>query len=312
VRSHENRDALQIDPNRLLTDSVKASTAILHTAMGDVSSAGAAGGLVAVILRSPSKMAGRRTLLSAIVLITIQMSGMALGQSTPISEIAPTGKLRMGTVGIEVVGGVAEPVGKFIANRLGVSFEPIVYVTPEAWAQSFGKGEWDIAIEPRVLASSETSDVVSDLWLVDLIYVVAPGRGFADANQIDRPGVKVGAIKGSPSDRYLTRTLKSAELVRIPLSPNIAAETIEMLRNGKADLFGADSGVVYAAAKELPGAKILPGAFSTVQQTMVLPKGRSSAAQAKLAELVAEAKRTGIVQKAIEGQGLRGVRVAPD
>ena len=130
--------------------------------------------------------------------------------------------------------------------------------------------------------------------------------------QTDRPGVKIGAIKGSPSDKYLTRTLKSAQLVRIALSPNIVADSVEMLRTGKADLFGADSGIVYAAATQLPGAKILSGVFSTIQQTMLLPKGRSAAARAKLAQLGVEAKRIGVVQAAIEKRGLKAVRVAPE
>jgi polar amino acid transport system substrate-binding protein len=77
-------------------------------------------------------------------------------------------------------------------------------------------------------------------------------------------------------------------------------------------LFGADSGVVYAAAKELRGAKILSFVFNTIQQTMLLPKGRSAAVQAKFAQLAAEAKRTGIVQKAIESRGLKGFRVTPE
>jgi polar amino acid transport system substrate-binding protein len=256
----------------------------------------------------------RLSTIVAVLVFSLGLPALILGQTKSglSSEIAPRGKIRIGTIGIEVVGGVAQPVGKFIADRLGLPFEPIVYVTPEAWAGSFGKGEWDLAIGPRAVAPGGMSDVVSDLWLVDLIYLAAPEREFADTTQIDRPGVKIGVIKGSPSDRYLTRTLKSAQLVRIALSPNIVADTVEMLRNGKAVLFGADSGVVYAAAKELPGAKILPGVFSTVQQTMLLPKGRSAAAQAKFAELAAEAKRTGVVQKAIERRGLKGVRVAPE
>jgi len=41
-----------------------------------------------------------------------------------------------------------------------------------------------------------------------------------------------------------------------------------------------------------------------------LPKGRSSAAQAALATLVEEAKQTGVIQKAIDAKGLKGVNVA--
>ena len=41
-----------------------------------------------------------------------------------------------------------------------------------------------------------------------------------------------------------------------------------------------------------------------------LPKGRSAAAQAALANLVDEAKQSGVVEKAIEAKGLKGVNVA--
>jgi|KBSSwiStaDraftv2_1062776.scaffolds.fasta_scaffold5021204_1 hypothetical protein len=41
-----------------------------------------------------------------------------------------------------------------------------------------------------------------------------------------------------------------------------------------------------------------------------LPQGRSAEAQARLTDLVNEAKTTGIVKKAIEAAQLKGVRVA--
>jgi hypothetical protein len=45
---------------------------------------------------------------------------------------------------------------------------------------------------------------------------------------------------------------------------------------------------------------------------VTLPKGKSSAAQSKIAEIVREAKKSGVVRKAIEQLGLKGVRAAPD
>ena len=253
-----------------------------------------------------------RILLAAIVPITIWASGAALGQSALVTEIATNGKLRSGSISIRVLGGVAEPVGKFIATRLGVSYEPVMYPNPEAYVQSFGKSEWDIAIGPRVLAAPDQADSGADLWLIDLIYVAAPGKSFADVGQVDRPGVKVGVIQGSPSDRFLSHNLKAAEIVRIQLSAEISADADELLRSGKADVFGADSGVGYPAADGLPGAKIVPGTFNVVRVAVALPKGRSSEAQAKIAEIVSEAKRIGIVEGAIEAAGLKGVRVAPN
>jgi hypothetical protein len=185
-----------------------------------------------------------------------------------------------------------------------------MYPNPEAYLQSFGKGEWDIAIGPRVLAPADKADSTADLWVISLVYVAAPGKEFPDIASVDKAGVKIGTIRGAPSDRVLTREIKAAELIRIPLSPTIAADAAELLRSGKADVFGADSGVGYPAAEALPGAKVVPGAFARVRVAVALPKGRSTAAQAALATLVDEAKQSGEVQKAIDAKGLKGVNVA--
>jgi hypothetical protein len=252
-----------------------------------------------------------RYLLSAIALISIWASGAAMGQSAPVTEIATNGKLRSGSISIRVLGGVAEPVGKFIAAKLGVSYEPVMYPNPEAYVQSFGKGEWNIAIGPRVLAAPDNADAGADVWLIDLIYVAAPGKSFADVGQVDRPGVKVGVIQDSLSDRFLSHNLKAANIVRIPLSAKISDDAVELLQSGKSDVFGADAGVGYPAADRLSGSTIVPGTFNVVRVAVALPKGRSSEALAKIAEIVSEAKRIGIVEGAIEAAGLNGVHVAP-
>jgi polar amino acid transport system substrate-binding protein len=238
------------------------------------------------------------------------LSGVAYAQTAPASEIAPGGKLRVGMIAITVLGGVAEPVARFIGQKLDVAVEPVMYPNPDAYQQSFGKGEWDIAIGPRVLAPADKADSTADLWVISLVYVAAPGKQFPDIASVDKAGVKIGTIRGAPSDRVLTREIKAAEIVRIPLSPTIAADAADLLRSGKADVFGADSGVGYPAAEVLPGAKIIPGAFSMVRVAAALPKGRSAAAQAALAALLEEAKQTGVVQKAIDAKGLKGVNVA--
>jgi hypothetical protein len=246
--------------------------------------------------------------LLAIALLT-GWSGVAFGQTSPASEIAPGGKLRVGMIAITVLGGVAEPVARFIGEKLGAAVEPVMYPNPDAYLQSFGEAEWDIAIGPRVLAPADKADSTTDLWAISLIYVAAPGKEFPDIASVDKAGVKIGTIRGAPSDRVLTREIKAAEIIRIPLSPTIAADAAELLRSGKANVFGADSGVGYPAAEALPGAKIVPGAFAMVPVAAALPKGRSAAAQAALATLVDEAKQTGVVQNAIDAKGLKGVNV---
>ncbi len=260
----------------------------------------------------------RRILLPTIVLIAIQFSDGTWGQPALTSEVAPLGKRRVATNGVNPVlvtrkpdgsvTGVAADIGKFIAERFGVSFEPVVYANPDAYAQSFGKGEWDIAIGAPTPLAAEKADFSPDLMLVDFMFVSAPGREFANAAQVGRPGAKIGVARNAGPDQFLSRTLKSAELVRMPGGGDSAVET---LRSGKADVWAANGHIVQAIAARLPGAKVVPGAFTTDRYAVALPQGRSSAAQRKLAEIVNEAKGRGVLSKAIEHAGLRGVRVAP-
>ncbi len=247
-------------------------------------------------------------------LVALLLSPLAaFAQDSLKAEIAPGGKLRVALIGVRVLGGVGEPVGRFLAERLGLPFEAVTYPNPQAYEASFAAPTWDVAIGPRVLAPADKADVTSDAWLIELLYLAAPGHTFAAVGEVDRGGVKVATIQNSPSDRFLSRTLKSATLVRLPLSPKFPADAIDMLRHGAADVFGADSGLIAAIAGSYPEGKIVPGAFNTVRVAFALPKGRSAAAQARLAELLAEAKRTGVVQRAIEQAGLKtGVRVAQD
>ena len=262
----------------------------------------------------------RGILLSTFLLIATSIPGLALGQPAINSEIAPTGKLRVATNGGnttlvtrtpdgKVIGGVGVNVGKFIAEKLGGSFELVSYANADAYTQSFGKGEWDIAIGVSTPLVAEKADFGPVLMLVDYMYVAAPGREFANAAQIDRPGVKIAVGRNSVSDQFLNQTLKSAELVRVPggVGPGL-----EALRSGKADVWAASSSNVYGVADSLPGSKVIPGALTSEPYTVALPKGRSSAAQTKLVEIVNEAKRTGVVRKAIEQLGVRGIRAAPD
>ena len=261
----------------------------------------------------------RQILLSVIVLIATFIPRIGLGQPAISSEIAPNGKLRVAmnsgtpvllrrTADGKVIGGVAVEVGKYIAEKLGVPFELVAYPNSTAYTQSFGKGEWDVGFGARTPLVAEKADFIVDVVMTDYLYLAAPGREFADAAQVDRPGIKVAVGTNSSSDQFLSRNLKSAELVRI----GTGTAGVDALRGGKADVYAASASNVYQTADLVPGAKIVPGAFTSDRYMVTLPKGRSSEARAKIAEIVNEAKKTGVLRKAIDLTGMKGVRAAPE
>jgi polar amino acid transport system substrate-binding protein len=205
------------------------------------------------------------------------------------------------------IGGVSVALGEFIAVNLGVAFEPVVYPTPAAYTESFGRGEWEIGIAARDASRAEKLDFSPDFMLVDNVFVAGPGRDFASASVVDRPGVKVAVGKNNAADHFLSATLKSAEIVRVGDDLDTAIAT---LKSGAADVVGTNGLAAYRIADELPGAKIVPGQYNIVHMAVAVPKGRSSAALASLGRIVEEAKKEGVIAKAIAAAGLRGVRPA--
>src|SRR5215475_10015937 len=118
-----------------------------------------------------------RVCLALAALMLLPMTAAA--QDSLKTEIAPGGKLRVALIGVRVLGGVGEPVGKFIAERLGLPFEAITYPNPQAYEESFAAPAWDVAIGPRVLAPADKADVTADAWLIELLYLAAAGRAFS-------------------------------------------------------------------------------------------------------------------------------------
>jgi polar amino acid transport system substrate-binding protein len=261
----------------------------------------------------------RRSSVVLLMMILMQIASEASGQPSAVStEVSPSGKLRVALIGSNPVlvtqradgpiGGVSVELGKLIAEGLGVPFEPVVFPDTDTYAKSFGTSQWDVAIGPRTPVAESHSDFSPDFMLVDNIYVAAAGREFGDANQVDRPGVRIAVVLNGAPDQFLSRTLKSAQLVRISGG---SEAMIDALRSGKADVYGSNAENVHKVADGLPGAKIVPGAFRSVPMAVAFPKGRSTAAQNKIAEIVNEAKTGGLIKKSIEQAGLKAVRVAP-
>ena len=86
---------------------------------------------------------------------------------------------------------------------------------------------------------------------------------------------------------------------------------IELLRAGKAEVYASSINSGQSLEKRLPGAKIV-GAFHSVPFAVTMQKGLSAAAQARLLQLINEAKASGLVRKALEagecaGRALRAV-----
>jgi polar amino acid transport system substrate-binding protein len=238
--------------------------------------------------------------------------------------LAPTGRLRAALIlsnpvlvrrdaATGALGGVSVELARALADSLGAPLEPVPYATPAQYAESLtaaaGAIPWDAGFAARDPARGEFVDFSPSYMEVDNVFLVPSGSRLAAAAEVDRAEVRVAVARGSAPDLFLTRTLKHAEVVRVPGGAEAA---VEALASGGADAYGENAHLRHGVMARLPGGgRILDGRFNVVQMAIAVPKGRGAAGLDHLGRFVAEAKRDGTVARAVERAGLRGVRVAP-
>jgi polar amino acid transport system substrate-binding protein len=142
---------------------------------------------------------------------------------------------------------------------------------------------------------------------VDNTYLVPPGSALQTMANVDQPGLRIAVPQRSAPDLFLSRTLRHAELVR---SPAGLGAIVELVRTEQAQAVAADRASLLGVAATWPGARVLEERFLAVEHAIATPKDRE-AGLSYLRDFVAQAKRSGLIQQALERSGVRGVQVAP-
>jgi polar amino acid transport system substrate-binding protein len=277
----------------------------------------------------PGSLCSRRRVIRAAapVLAALVGRGVALAQPSPVPSaaqqaLAPTGRLRAALIVSNPVlvrrdattgnlGGISIELATGLAGHLGVPLEPVPYANPARYAESLSREiPWDTGFAARDPARGEFLDFSPNFMEVDNVFLVPAGSRLARASEVDQPGIRVAVPQGSAPDLFLTRTLRNAEVVRVPGG---ADQAVEVLASGRADAYGENAHLLHGVMGRLAaGARILEDPFNVVQMAIAVPKGRDPAGLELLAHFLAQAKRDGTVSHGIERAGLRGVHVAPD
>jgi polar amino acid transport system substrate-binding protein len=233
------------------------------------------------------------------------------------AELAPTGKVRAGVnYGNFILAtkdatsgesrGVAIDLLNEVGRRLQTPVEIIAYDSVGAMVDAAKTGVWDVAF----LGSEPAREIIISFTAayleIEATYLVPATSSLRAATEVDREGVTVAAPARANYELFLSRTLKHAKLVS---APNAAA-AFDLLVKGQVDALAGLSQGLIGLAEKLPGSRMLDGRFMGVQQSIGVPKGRDAGLR-YLRSVVEEAKASGLVARAIEKTGARGVSVAP-
>ncbi len=254
-------------------------------------------------------------------LLGLLITGCAGLGTSPSMEVrqalAPTGKLRVGlqagsphnVITDSVTGetkGVGFDLGKELARRIGVPFEPVLYPSVGALLDGGRAGAWDVAFVGFSPARAKEWDFTPLHLEMEFGYLVPGGSSISTMAEIDQPGIRVAVQEKSQPDVFLSRTLKNAAVVRA----STLGGTVEALKSARADAIFSIKPSLFEVSNQLPGSRVLDGRAGVDPHAMVMPKGREVGLP-YARQFIEEAKSDGRVKAAIERAGMRGAFVAP-
>ena len=202
-----------------------------------------------------------------------------------------------GFIAIEIVGA--------LASRIGVATQVIKYPSPKEAVAGLQDGTCDVAflgIEPSRVAVVDFSPA---LFQFDYSLLVPAGSTIGSFEDTDRAGRRIGLVDGHASALALRRIVKQAELIGVELPES----AFDLLRDRKVDALAFPRDQLIAFAKRLLGARVLAKGYGVNRVGIAVAKG-SAGWLSYLSDFAAEAKTTGLVQRAIERGRLDGFDVA--
>jgi polar amino acid transport system substrate-binding protein len=232
-----------------------------------------------------------------------------------MNELTPTGKLRVG-VNLSnfllvqrnadgTIRGIVPDLAQELAKRLGVAAELRKYEKVGEVADGAKKGEWDVAFIGAEPQRAAEIDFTAPYVEIEATYLVPAGSPIKSMGDVDREGVRIAVADRSAYHLWLSRNIKSATLLT---ADGIEASYQLFVKDKLEALAGLKPRLMEDVAKR-PGARILDGRFTSVQQAIGTPKGRPEGA-AYLRKFAEDIKASGLVAQLIERHGVRGLSVA--
>ncbi len=234
------------------------------------------------------------------------------------AELAPTGVLRAGinlSNFLLVTGradngdpeGVSPSMAAEVARRLGVDVQYVTFKSPGELADAALDDVWDIGLIGNEPARARHIAFSAAYAEIEATYLVPPGSPLQRIEDVDAPGVRIAVPARAAFELWLTDNIRHAEVHPVPGRDGAWSTFVD---NGFEALAGLRAALVNDVER-LPGARILDGRFTAVQQAIGTQKDRPAGA-AFLAQFVEEAKASGMVGALIEAFGVTGrLSVAP-
>jgi polar amino acid transport system substrate-binding protein len=199
--------------------------------------------------------------------------------------------------------GIAIDLAHELGRRLGVAIEIVAYDSAATMAAAARAGGWDVAFLAADPGRAGDITFTAPYLEIEATYLVPAGSPLRTLADVDRSGIRIAVSDKSAYDLALRRCVQHAELVG---APGVDASVV-LFVNERLDALAGLRPLLAIVADQYPGARVLDGRFTAVQQAIGTPAGADSA---YLDDFVAAVKESGFVAATIEKHGGRGLVVA--
>jgi polar amino acid transport system substrate-binding protein len=207
-----------------------------------------------------------------------------------------------------VASGTVPDLVKELARKLGIQYTLIPAPDARGVIDALQNQSADIGF----LAYDETRAREVDFGPAFLVmfnsYLVRANSPLQRSTDIDRVGVKVGAVNGQSQGLFVSSHLKNAQ-VRLFQSVPSQTELEALLTSGELDAFAINrQRSLDAESASNSRLRALPDSFFDVDQCFVVPKGDRAKLEA-IEKFVTEIRASGFIKSSIERAKLTGVDV---
>ena len=165
----------------------------------------------------------------------------------------------------------------------------VPYKTPGELADMAGTGAWDIGLIGAEPQRAEKIAFTAAYCEIEATYLVPAGSPLKAIADVDKAGVRIAVTGRSAYGLWLDRNIKNATLVR---SDTLDSAYEQFVRD-KLDALAGLRPRLLTDVEKLPGARILDGQFTAVQQAVGTAR-KNTAGAAFLRKFVEEAKASGL------------------
>jgi polar amino acid transport system substrate-binding protein len=236
-----------------------------------------------------------------------------------MKQLVPTGTLRVGIVAAPAAStlfvtkdasgephGVTVDLAMALGKKLGVPVEFVIAPNSGVITDATANAAIDVTFMPVDEERKKRVAFGPNYVLIESTFMATAASGAKTVAEVDRAGTRVIGIANTTTIRAAARTLKNATL-----SPVTSVDdAMAALRGGEADAFALSRDSLPVYVRQIPGSRIVDGGFQQTGIAIAIPPNRPDAL-AYVTAFMEDAKRSGVVRRALDDAGFNDEPVAP-